>query len=126
VAKGRPRVALRGKYPTIYTPKETKEAEERIILQTRRQKPKELMTGPIVMDIVFFKVKPKSYSKSTIYWTKKPDIDNMIKLVLDALNGVFYVDDAQVMRITATKQYSDSARTEITIEQYGELNDDSY
>ena len=79
------------------------------------------MTGPIVMDIAFFKVKPKSYSKNTIYWTKKPDIDNMIKLVLDALNGVFFVDDAQVMRISASKQYADEARTEVTIEQYGDV-----
>ena len=81
------------------------------------------MTGPIVMDIAFFKTRPKSYAKSVLHWTKKPDIDNLIKLVLDALNGVFYVDDAQVMRITASKQYDELARTEITIEQYGELND---
>ena len=56
---------------------------------------------------------------------KKPDIDNLIKFVLDALQGqnAYFVDDSQVVRILAEKIYSDNPRTEIMIvEEYEEKN----
>ena len=37
----------------------------------------------------------------------KPDIDNVVKIALDAINGVVFEDDAQVNRINATKRYGD-------------------
>ena len=57
--------------------------------------------------------------------TKKPDIDNMIKYVLDALQGQngYFVDDSQIIRIYAEKIYSDNPHTEIMIvEEYEEKN----
>ena len=47
--------------------------------------------------------------------TKKPDIDNVIKSVLDGLNGVAYEDDKQVVKLTANKYYGVQPRVEITI-----------
>lgn len=47
--------------------------------------------------------------------TKKPDIDNIIKAVLDALNGVAYKDDTQVVQVMATKKYGDKAFVEVAI-----------
>ena len=38
---------------------------------------------------------------------KKPDIDNMAKTVLDALNGLAYVDDSQIYSLTLYKTYSE-------------------
>jgi Holliday junction resolvase RusA-like endonuclease len=61
-----------------------------------------------------YKPKPKSKPKKVIHWTTRPDLDNFIK-ILDALNGVFWVDDSQIIRIDATKQYGEPARTEIEI-----------
>ena len=46
----------------------------------------------------------------------KPDLDNLIKFVLDALNGYYYNDDKQVYKIEAEKRYSEKPRTEIIIE----------
>ena len=50
--------------------------------------------------------------------TKKPDIDNLIKFVLDALQGDngFFIDDSQVVSIFAEKEYSKLGSTEIIIE----------
>lgn len=45
----------------------------------------------------------------------RPDIDNLTKLVLDALNGVAYADDAQVIRLTATKRYGDQGETVVQL-----------
>lgn len=58
------------------------------------------------------------------YWaTKKPDSDNIIKIVLDALNKVAFYDDAQVSKICFEKRYSKMPRLEITIQNLKEKKD---
>lgn len=49
--------------------------------------------------------------------TKKPDIDNIVKCILDGLNGVAYRDDTQVIEVSATKIYAErpEVRVEITV-----------
>lgn len=46
---------------------------------------------------------------------KKPDIDNVVKSILDALSGVTYHDDTQVVAVFAEKYYSDTPRVEVEI-----------
>ena len=41
-----------------------------------------------------------------IFPSRKPDIDNVLKVVLDALNGVAYKDDSRVVAVSARKVYS--------------------
>ena len=48
---------------------------------------------------------------------KKPDIDNIAKCVLDALNGIAYKDDIQVVELTVNKHYGTNARLIITIDE---------
>ena len=118
VPKGRPKVAMRGKFPIVYTPKETREAEDDFLAQVIKLKPDTPLEGPLKACIKFYKIKPKSYPKNVIYWTKKPDLDNLIKLVLDAMNNVFFKDDSQIIELTSSKEYSDVPRTEVTIETF--------
>lgn len=47
---------------------------------------------------------------------KKPDIDNIAKVILDALNGIAYRDDTQVVSLSCQKQYAEEARVEVEIE----------
>ena len=47
--------------------------------------------------------------------TTKPDIDNVIKAVLDGLNGVAYADDSQVVELSASKCYSDDPRVVVIV-----------
>ena len=49
--------------------------------------------------------------------TKKPDIDNIVKAVLDALNEVAYRDDTQVVELQVRKQDSERPRLEICLEE---------
>ena len=75
----------------------------------------------------FFEI-PKSWSKKKqalasdgeIKPTKKCDIDNIVKSVLDALNGVAYKDDKQVVCIYSTKKYSCMPRIEIDVKEIKE------
>lgn len=48
--------------------------------------------------------------------TKKPDLDNIIKVIADSLNGIAYKDDAQVVEVVSRKFYSETPRVEVTIE----------
>ena len=55
---------------------------------------------------------------TTARWpTKKPDSDNIIKIILDALNGICYHDDSQVCKIYFEKKYSEIPKVEITIKE---------
>ena len=47
--------------------------------------------------------------------TKKPDLDNLVKLVLDAYNGVLYDDDSQIISRSLSKMYSLTPGIEINI-----------
>ena len=49
------------------------------------------------------------------YHLKRPDVDNLLKLVCDALNGVAWKDDSDIASIFAVKGYSEHPRTEIEI-----------
>lgn len=49
---------------------------------------------------------------------KKPDMDNIVKVVADALNGVAYHDDTQIVYVSAKKAYSAIEGLDITIEEY--------
>jgi len=118
IAKGRPKVAMRGKFPQVYTPKETRQAEESFIQQAIKFKPETPFTGAIKVTIRFYKSRPKSLPKKYIHWTKKPDIDNMAKLVLDSLNKIFFIDDSQIIELNCSKEYSEQPRTEVSIETF--------
>lgn len=66
---------------------------------------------------------PKSASKkkrasmlaNEIRPTKKPDMDNVVKIIADALNQVAYRDDTQIVDCQCRKFYSDSPRVEVMI-----------
>ena len=106
--KGRPRFTRKG---VAYTPEKTRKAEELISFTAKgamagREPPR----GPVAVDIAATFEIPTSWSKARKAApgmpTKKPDIDNIAKLVLDALNGVAFHDDAQVVSLTARKDYA--------------------
>jgi Holliday junction resolvase RusA-like endonuclease len=66
----------------------------------------------------YFKIpnnNPGKMIKVRAYYTKIPDIDNLQKFVFDALKGLFYVDDSQIVYVEACKQYGTHDHTEIMI-----------
>lgn len=77
--------------------------------------------NPVSVCVTAFEPMPKSRPKRVLLepFVVKPDIDNICKLVLDALNGVAYVDDAQVTDLNASKRHrsreSDEPYTIVTL-----------
>ena len=79
------------------------------------------LNQPIFMSLNFYMQIPESASKKKqdallgIPHDKRPDLDNLIKFVLDVCNGLLFKDDAQVVKITAAKTWSKIPRTDITL-----------
>lgn len=117
-AKGRPRFAN----GHAYTPSSTREYEDAVRLIARRAINAPLR-GAIRMTIDFYLKAPKSLSKSEFGLletrpTKKPDIDNLAKAILDSLNnGIGYEDDKQIVELVLRKYYSRTPMTVVTLEE---------
>lgn len=123
--KGRPRVNT--STAIAYTPARTKEYEELIkqyfIIKYRTIKPLE---GRLSVTIKAHFSIPKNTSKlkteemlnNTISPVKKPDIDNIAKIVLDALNKLAFKDDNQITKLNVEKMYSEEEKISIKIEKY--------
>jgi Holliday junction resolvase RusA-like endonuclease len=103
VPKSRPRVVTKGKRRFAYTPKRVKEWED-IVREEARMHFERPFDWPVVVSIVFLMPRPKS--RRLDYWvTTTPDLDNLEKSVLDALNEVAYTDDKLVVAKSSSKKY---------------------
>lgn len=116
VAKGRPRFAYFGGHTHTFTPKKTAAYEALIADQYMKMSNyyKFGLDAPLIVSLSFGLPIPKSTPKSRveamndglIRHMKKPDVDNLIKAILDALNGIAWEDDSQIVRVCAEKFYS--------------------
>jgi Holliday junction resolvase RusA-like endonuclease len=122
--KGRPRFAKRGNFVSTYTPDKTVLYENLIKCEYERQCDNFYFGDiPLALCITAYYPIAKSISKATrlainagqLRPMKKPDIDNILKIVADSLNGVAYKDDAQIVFMSAQKRYGDRPRLEVSI-----------
>lgn len=125
VGKQRPRT-VRNKFTRgvhTYTPQRTKKYEALIQMQAQRAYDKEPTSNNISVSLeVYFKV-PKSYSKSRTERcllqierpNKKPDVDNIAKAVLDAMNNIIYQDDKQVVKLYVEKYYAKEPKVVVSV-----------
>ena len=119
--KGRPR--FNRNTGSAYTDSETRAYEDKIVAYYRKS-----FKGFRWPDSTFISVVvtahypiPKRATKAavaamqakTLLPSRKPDIDNVLKVVLDALNGVAYKDDSRVVSVAAKKVYSFEPKLEI-------------
>ena len=101
--KGRPRLGN----GWTYTPPETRRAENAVKMHAKLGGVHPLH-GPVSVELRFYRSN-----------RRRCDLDNLSKLVLDALNGIAYRDDAQIEHLDARKDYDpENPRTEITIEPF--------
>jgi Holliday junction resolvase RusA-like endonuclease len=100
-AKGRPRFG-KGR---SYTDAKTVEAEQAIRFQLLQLPNLPKFEGPITLNVLFCLKRPKS-AKDRLHPVVQYDIDNLLKLLMDACNGLLWNDDGQVCRVAASKLYS--------------------
>lgn len=124
VAQGRPRFTMANGHAKAYDPVKSRDYKAIVrdsALQVRPDKP---LDGAIRLTVRAYRQVPKSWSRKKqanaiggiIRPTTKPDLDNIIKGVKDALKSVIWRDDSQVVELSECgKWYSDVPRVEVII-----------
>lgn len=133
----RARHALRGKFVSSYYPKEVEQKFNEYTKAIKgaftalsfveRENISEMVENTpaglkIALSVVFRLCPPRSLSdkkKKALYSSghnKKPDLDNLIKMILDRMSGIFYKDDNVIHEINARKEYAEVSGIEITLE----------
>ena len=125
IGKGRPR--LNSYTGQVYTPTRTKDyeslVEQYFLLKYPRYKSLE---GRAKVSITAYFEVPKSASKvmkeqmlnNRVSPTKKPDIDNVVKIVLDSMNKFAFRDDTQITNVEVEKLYGVEEKLYVKIEEY--------
>lgn len=125
-AQGRARARNAGSFIQIYDDPKSRKAKDSLIAVIQDEAPESLLDCPLRVDLHFYMPRPKGHygtgrnegklkDSSPTRHTKRPDIDNLRKLVMDALTKVFWRDDSLVCEGTTIKNYSEKPRTEIFI-----------
>ena len=123
--KGRPRMTRRGR---VYTPAKTVAYERTVSIVAQEAKSRlgggMLFEGPVMVTIYCYFALPPSWSRKRKAemlhqpHAQLPDLDNLVKAVLDGLNHTHYIwtDDKQVAAVTATKHWSEESSVLVRIE----------
>jgi Holliday junction resolvase RusA-like endonuclease len=121
VGKQRPRFS-RGR---TYTPKKTVDYENLIASKaSQAMGSSEPLQTPLAIFIWISHAIPVSYSKKRkeaclngLDWPKKPDLDNVAKVFLDAMNGIVYKDDVQVVKLRVSKRYDTDSGVDVLVRE---------
>jgi Holliday junction resolvase RusA-like endonuclease len=128
VAQGRPRFTTTGGHVKAYDPARSREYKQYIRLVASQHKPEKPFEGPLCLVVDVYRAIPKSFSRKkrqqaidgVLRPTTKPDSDNYLKAVKDALKQVMWADDSQVVDVRVRKWYSETPRIEVRCYPAGE------
>jgi len=134
--KGRPRFTARtGKAMHPYTPRATRLYEKAIrefALVRKIAENWQVTERPLALEIDVLFCIPKSYTKHTrelaeqgLLYPSRPDLDNIVKVILDGLNTLIYADDSQIQRIDARRRYARPHEPEGVKVKVRELSEDA-
>ncbi|MGV3095528.1 RusA family crossover junction endodeoxyribonuclease [Staphylococcus borealis] len=119
IGSPRPRFRNTGRYVQTYMPTSYTKHKDFI----REQMPNVLLNGELKVTLSFYFEPPKSWSNRKRllaigqYKRTKPDIDNLIKTVLDAANDHLWKDDNQIVEIHSFKQYAEEPKIILEVEE---------
>lgn len=124
VAQGRPRATTINGRVRMYDPKKSSDYKKYVRLVASQYAPSKLLEGPLSMTVTVYRPSLKSFSKKKareaedglLRPTTKPDVDNYVKGIKDALKQVIWKDDSQVVDLRVSKYYSEKPRIEVEIE----------
>lgn len=126
VAKERARITVVAGRARAYTPKKTVHFESHVQwLAVEAMGGHKPLTGALGVRVRLYRSIPASWSKKKkdralagiLLPESRPDIDNYLKSVLDAMNAIVYVDDALICDLSVTKRYSSEPRLTVDVYQ---------
>lgn len=121
--KGRPRYTVRGGHAVAYTPESTRAYEAQIRQAWQEQDGRDFGPAALALIVTAYYPVPSRARKAEreamlsgqVPVRDKPDLDNVVKAVMDALNSTAYEDDKQITHINAARTYSEDPRIEIDL-----------
>ena len=125
IAQGRPRFSRQGGFVKAYDPPRSRDYKQYIKLVAREDAPEVPVTGAVQLSLKIYRAIPKSMSKckreaaiaGRLRPTTKPDVSNILKGVEDALKGLWYADDSQIVGYGVLgKWYAERPRIEIAMQ----------
>ena len=125
VPKGRPRFARRGQFVQTYTDAKTIDYETQVAIKARHAiGASEPLQGALTVFLYLRYAVPASYSKKRkeaclrgVEYPKRIDLDNVYKSITDAMNGIVYTDDSQIVEAHITKVYAETAGANIMVQE---------
>ncbi len=123
-AQGRPKFSNVNGFPMAYEPAKSRDWKKYASLAAaEKMKGRPPMEGPLTMQIHVFRAIPVSWSRKKrieaaqgiVRPTGRPDVDNYVKSAMDALKGIVWADDSQVVSLMACKHYSETPRLEMCV-----------
>lgn len=123
-AQMRPRATTINGSVRMYDHKKSKDYKSYIQDIAKQYMPTEPIDGPLEMRVTIYRKLLKSFSKvkrqqaldGILLPVSKPDVDNLAKTFMDALNGMAYKDDSQIVTLIAEKRYAEEAYVFIEIQ----------
>lgn len=124
VGKGRPKFARRGNFVSTYTPEKTASYENLVKVKAEEaMQGRSLFEGAVEVSIRLIVTPPASWSQKKqrealegrIFPTSKPDIDNVLKGIMDACNEIVFKDDKQAVDVRVVKRYGQVARAAVEV-----------
>ena len=124
VGKGRPKFARRGNFTVAYTPEKTASYENLVKVKAEEAMAgRAAFEGAVSVVIWLYVTPPASWSQKKqrealegrIFPTSKPDIDNVLKGIMDACNEIVFKDDKQAVDVRVVKRYGQVARASVEV-----------
>ena len=127
VPQGRPRAVRMGAGVRMYDPPKSKVYKQMVAARVRsymKINGIQTITEPLAIHLNFYFTPPKSYSKKRIraieakeeLFTKKPDLDNLAKSILDSCNNLLFKDDSQIVGLTIGKHYGHEDYVDVKVQ----------
>jgi Holliday junction resolvase RusA-like endonuclease len=123
VPKAAPQATMVGGHAVVYTKKKDrawKETVKQQVIEAVERRGLSPWLGALKLDLVFYLARPVSLPKRVYHHIKKPDCDNLAKTVKDALKGLIYKDDSQVVLLAVRKLYDERPGVAILAEFWEE------
>ena len=123
VAQGRPRARTfqhggRTRV-SVYDPATSRDWKRTVLAQVLPHKPAAPVDGPLRLQLEVYVRRPASYPRRITHPVRRPDLSNYLKAVEDALGGVVYWDDAQLVELMVSKTFDPAPGARIVIERLG-------
>ena len=125
--QGRPRAVRAGSGVRMYDPPKSRAYKQMVAAKVRsymKINGIQMITEPIAVHLNFYFTPPKSYSNKRIraieakeeLFTKKPDLDNLAKSILDSCNNSLFKDDSQIVGLTIGKHYGHEDYVDVKVQ----------